>query len=580
MKQFVLAMVCLISVGLCVAMPQEAQAETATAVVDATRVRIGESLMLEVTADFSGARVEMPELEGFRVSPRGTGSSVQIINGTTTRAVTSRYLLVPTREGAFTIPAIPVSGAKSPVKTQPIAITVLPRDAQAAADDLWYVTAETSTPTPYVGEQMVWTFRFYTAARMRGGNLQRPSFEGFSSEDMGESRSFEKVMNGRRYVVHEVNVLLVPRKAGRQTIEPAMLTASLVVGKRRRSSDPFMDDFFGSSAVIEEKVLSTKPVTVNVKPLPPYKGESYFSGLVGRFSLSAKLEAGEVMAGDPVTLTVTVSGTGNIKEAGAPEIEVPKGMKHYGDTPVEEVALTGQGWSGKKVFKTALVPLESGRVEISPVRLVWFDPALSRYVTSASNPLAFDVKASESHESLEVFQAGGTPDVLRPKEAVKLKGLDILPLKVDADAVDTHGPMGLTGLLSCLGAPMGLFLLAHFFVGRMTRHVGMKETLMKRAQAEIRRAESAISDSDAYHKAIHTALTSVVGAMAGRSMEGVTGDEISSVVMSSTGDDAIAKESAAILEGVEAVRYGGGAQDEAARQAQVALLKRLAKGVK
>ncbi|MCG8471030.1 MAG: BatD family protein [Desulfobacterales bacterium] len=557
-----------------------AWAQSARAVVDTNRLRLGDSFVLEVEADFSGARVEMPELEGLRISPRGSQTSMQMINGTTTRKVTFRYLVSPLQKGRFTFPAIKVLGGKEPVYTQPLAIEVLGRDASSQADEPWRVSASVSNSSPYVGEPFVWTFRFQTAVRMQGGNLQRPSFDGFSSEEMGESRAFETVINGRRYIVHEVNVLLTPQKSGELTIEPAVLTASLEVGKRRRSSDPFFDDFFGSQALVKQKQLFTKPLAVKVKPLPAYTGEMPFSGLVGRFGLSATLEKETVAKGDPITLTVTIEGEGNIKDAGAPALPLPKGMKHYGDTPVEEISLGPSGWRGRKQFKTALVPLSPGVISLEPVRLVWFDPKVGRYVTSSSSSLSFVVEKRADEELVDAFQAVKTLPPLARKEAVKLKGLDILPVKVDADTILSEGPMGLGRFLAWLGGPVALFGVALLLIKRLTRSQGVSETLLKKAQAEIRTAESSTGDFDAYHKALHSALTLLLGAMAGRTMEGVTEDEIVKMVKNSTGDLGLAKASAAILTSVEAARYGGGARDDASRKEQVQVLKRLAKGMR
>lgn len=103
----------LVMVLLCGLGASAVYAEGAKAVVDTNRLRLGESLTLRVIADFKQARVEMPEVEGFRISSRGTNSRMQMINGQTTREVESLYLLMPVRAGAFTIPAIPVTGERA-----------------------------------------------------------------------------------------------------------------------------------------------------------------------------------------------------------------------------------------------------------------------------------------------------------------------------------------------------------------------------------------------------------------------------------------------------------------------------------
>ncbi|BCS96730.1 hypothetical protein DSLASN_23620 [Desulfoluna limicola] len=578
MKRMLSILVMVLLCGFC---PSAVYAEGARAVVDTNRLRLGESLTLRVIADFKQAYVEMPEVDGFRVTSRGTNSRMQMINGQTTREVESLYLLIPLKVGSLTIPAIPVSGGKSVVYTQPVVIQVDERSAPSPADQLWHVTAEVSNDAPYVGEQVVWSFRFQTAARFQNARLGKPSFEGFASEELGEGRAFEQVINGRRYAIHEVTLLLIPQKSGTLDIEPATLSVGIVTGRSRRSADPFFDDVFGGRNVVDQKLLTTEGLTVNVRPLPPYAGAGSFSGLVGHYSLSASLEKETVTAGDPVTLTVTVEGAGNIRDAVAPAISLPEGLKHYGDTPVEQITLGPRGWQGKKTFKTAIVPLKAGIVEIPPITLVWFDPATKSYRAESSGPLRLAVKENAAAEQVDVFRAGdsGVPLGMAKKE-VRLKGQDILPLKVNPDAVRHEPPMGMPRLLVWLCGPMGLFLLVVVGLKRFTRDLSVREKLVRRASEEIRAADKDVSDGELFYAKLHGALSAVMGAMAGRPVEGMTGEDIRRIVTAAGGSDEAAEQCVGILDSVEAARYGGGAEGEGGRKEKVQALARLMKEVK
>lgn len=573
---FIVVMGLLCGVGV-----SHAHAEGARAVVDTNRLRMGESLTLRVIADFDDARVAMPELADFRVSSGGTSSRVQIINGTTTREVESLYLLIPLKTGELTIPPIPVKGKGGVFHTRPVVVRVAERSAAETVDTPWRVTAEVSNDAPYVGEQLVWTFRFQTAARFQNARLAKPDFEGFSSEEMGEGRVFEQVINGRRYAIHEVNELLIPQTSGPLAIEPATLSAGLVTGRSRRSQDPFFDDFFGSRSVVEQKVLTTDGVALNVRPLPPYAGDAPFSGLVGDFSLTASLEKERVTAGDPLTLTLTIEGTGNIRDALSPIISLPQGMKRYGDTPVEAISLGPAGWQGKKTFKTAIVPLAAGTVTIPPVSLVWFDPVTETYRTQRTGPLRFEVAKNTAAEQVEAFRSEGVaPSPGAPKKEVRLKGRDILPLKVAPDAVRQEAPMGISPLLAWLGGPMGLSLLIVFGMKRFTRDLTVAQKLARKAAAQVKAAEKAQGDPALFYEKLHGALASVMGALAGRPVEGMTGGDIRRIVTEAGGGSERAEQCVAILESVEAARYGGGAEGEGDRRDKIRVLVQLMKEVK
>ncbi|SCY76111.1 BatD family protein [Desulfoluna spongiiphila] len=571
----------LLTILLCGLGASAVHAEGARAVVDTNRLRLGESLTLRVVADFDDARVHMPELADFRVSPRGTSSRMQMINGRTTREVESLYLLVPLRTGSLTIPAIPVKGRGVVVHTQPVTVRVAERGVASSTDQPWRVTAEVSNTTPYVGEQLVWTFRFQTAARFQNARLGKPDFEGFSSDEMGEGRAFEQVINGRRYAIHEVTELLIPQKSGAVDIKPASLSVSLVTGRSRRSQDPFFDDFFSSRSVMEQKLLTTDGVSLTVSPLPPYSGDASFSGLVGDFSFTASLEKEQVQAGDPLTLTLTISGTGNIRDAAAPLLFLPGGMKQYGDTPVEEIGMGPGGWQGQKTFKTAIVPLTAGTVTIPPVTLVWFDPKSGSYRTQRSGPLVFTVTENKAAEEVEVFQAGGSaPSMTGVKDEVRLKGRDILPLKVDPDAVTHRAPMSMTVFLAWLAGPLGLCLLVAFGLKRFTRDLSVAQALSRKAARAVKDAEKAVGDNDLFYEKLHVALAAVMGALAGRPVEGMTGEDIRGIVTGAGGRAEAAEACVAILSCVEAARYGGGSEGQGGRKEKLRVLGQLVKEVK
>ncbi len=127
------------------------------------------------------------------------------------------------------------------------------------------------------------------------------------------------------------------------------------------------------------------------KPLPPYAGNIAFSGLVGKFNLSAHLEDTQINVGDATTLSVTVEGTGNIMDAVFPQVVVPDAFKVYADTPEEEVRLEADGFTGSKVFRNALVAIKEGAYALGPFKLCYFDVAQGDYQVVAAP--AVSVKA-------------------------------------------------------------------------------------------------------------------------------------------------------------------------------------------
>ena len=85
-----------------------------------------------------------------------------------------------------------------------------------------------------------------------------------------------------------------------------------------RRRDPFTrffnDPFFGGVTQNKHKILSTKSIKMNTQPLPKKGKPNGFKNLVGQFSITATVGKESFDAGDTTTLTITVSGIGNVMD--------------------------------------------------------------------------------------------------------------------------------------------------------------------------------------------------------------------------------------------------------------------------
>ena len=74
--------------------------------------------------------------------------------------------------------------------------------------------------------------------------------------------------------------------------------------------DPFLQNIFG--ATVQRNVnVSSPDAEITVLPLPAQGRPADFGGAVGSFKISADLSTAKTTAGDPLTLRMHVSGTGN-----------------------------------------------------------------------------------------------------------------------------------------------------------------------------------------------------------------------------------------------------------------------------
>ena len=473
---------------------------TVSAYVDRTGVTLGESVQLRVTVgDAEEGSVDTGPITDFKVYPRGTSTSVQWINGKSSRKVIYSYMLIPTRSGTLTIPALAVAVDGRTLHTEPIEVTVDVQDNTQAPPkdrDVW-VTAQVSDENPYVGQQFSYTFKLIRAVEVSDARFSPPEFKGFTAKEIEDRKSYSKVINGRQCDVTEVQYMLIPKSPGPQVIDPAMLQLNILRPGQQRFRDP-LDDFFNNPFInrsqLEPRILHSASVNLNVRPLPPYDGSGSFSGLVGRFSLKAEAEKTDIKVGDSTTVSLTLAGKGNLPDAPVPELSAGDAFKVYTDNPTEEVHLTAEGYTGKRVFRTALVPVKAGSFTIPPVSLTYFDTQRQAYQTLATDPIRLQVTPGENVQAAPVAAAPDHQPALKKK--VQFTGRDILPPKQDLDALTPRRPLSPAAFALWLLLPMALFGAVTLFQRRRQGDAGPAGRMKARARQALKAADQAKGDQN------------------------------------------------------------------------------------
>jgi hypothetical protein len=541
-----------------------ADAATVRAVVDRNRATVGESITLRLTIEGGEGDVDLSGLVDFKTISRGTSSSFQMINGRTSRQLIHNYVLIPLKAGNLTIPAIPVTLGGKIHYTPPIGITVTKEPPADSGQRDVYVTAEVSAPEPWVGQQIVYTFRLFNAVQVADAKFQAPEFNGFTSEELEDRQSHRTVINGREFVVTEVIFILVPVKAGALEIEPAVLQVGLLQRNRRPRPFSGLDAFFGRSQMTT-RILETDPVAVYVKDLPPTPPGTLFSGLVGRFEIAASLDKATLRVGDSTTLAVTISGTGNIMDAPEPAIPAPPEFKAYADNPEAQIQPGQHGYSGNKIFRTALVPVKPGQYRIDPVLLTYFDVDAGGYRDISTS--AFDVTVSPSETAvndIDVFRAAPTPAPSLKKQ-VEFTGRDILPLKEELDALKPHRSLPPVWFALFMALPVLVFLTVRTVMQIAQKDDTPARVMTGRAKQALRTAASAgISDAD-FLSALYRALVSAILGKQGVMGTSLTWSETNARLIEIGWDTDAAAATARLLETIESFNYSGGNLDTETR---------------
>lgn len=480
--------------------------------LDRTSASINDSIYITVSVK-GKTFVSHPRLlgvENFSVRQAGSSSQMQIINGAVSSSKVFHYVLIPRKTGTFTIgPAVlDIGGQQYKSNTAIINIRGEEHGPQVAPtpneERTAYMTARVNKSNPYVGEQIVYTANFYTRIAFQNAQLDVPEFTGFWKEQLGDVKNTQKVINGRLWQVSTVSFALFPLESGELTIEKTTLSGDFVVAAKRPSSlfsNPFFDSFYDT----ERKRFSSKPVKINVKPLPTEGKPADFSGLVGNFSVSEEISSRKLEAGESTTLTVTVKGDGDLKKLSSPEIKNGS-FKIYDDKPIVKTMPTSSGLSETKIFKKAIVPLSPGQLTISSFKFSYFDPKKEEYIKIATSPIVLDVKPSSKPEQVIVSSGEGRGVV---KKELEVLGRDLSPVVKNAAALenDVLTDRILIFYLVIGVIPILLFIAAlawHFRLQKLREDSGYikRGKAFKKAQKSIKIIDK-LSGSEFFTKASH-----------------------------------------------------------------------------
>ena len=386
-------------------------------------VAVGDQFRLSYTVNTQKVKnFRAPSIKGFDVLMGPSRSySMQSINGNTTETLTFTYILLAQKEGEYTIPGATITANGDQMLSNSVKIKVLPADKTNSSqsgggqstsrssssgtsisnNDL-FITATASKTTAYEQEAILLTYKIYTVVDLRGfDNVKLPDFKGFHSQEVelpNDRRWGLEHYKGRNY--HSTiyrQFVLFPQQSGKLTIDAARFDAS--IEKMDAIDDPFEAFFNGGAGSIQiKKTLMTPKLTIDVKPLPAGKPAD-FSGGVGEFNISSSINSTKVKTNDAITVKVVISGTGNLKLVGEPEVKFPEDFEVYDPKVDSKFRLTNAGLSGNKVIEYLAIPRNAGTYKIPAIKFSYFDIKSRSYKTLTTEEYTVQVEKGAGNAS-------------------------------------------------------------------------------------------------------------------------------------------------------------------------------------
>ena len=432
----------------CASAQQQRQQPSVQAVAKPTEVFVGEPFSFEiaVSAAKPTKRPDMSHVLQFSVSGgdlhrRGGGTTTITINGRRTQQVSPVsyvfvYQLSAKRVGRLLIPAIDVVTDKGKLRTKPVQITV----KKPAETGDFKLRLLLSKPKCYVGEPVLVTVTWYVGKDVKGFQFSVPEladsdFHVIYPEPEIDQRQRDKylaarvggrevvaekgrgTLDGKTYLTVSFSKVLIPKRPGTFSLPQATVVAEVLVGYRQsRNRSPFggrvFDDFFGASrrGVYKRIVVPSDRPVLRVLDLPEAGRPANFAGHVGEYRIEASATPTEVNVGDPITLTIRLSGPPYLEHVSLPPLDAQESLSRDFKIPKEMAPGKQEGRS--KVFTQTVRASRAGVESVPPIELPFFDTRAGSYKVAKTEPIPITVNqtrvvtAADAEGSGPVTSAG------------------------------------------------------------------------------------------------------------------------------------------------------------------------------
>lgn len=364
----------------------------------------GEKTLMEI-------RVEGSQPDEMPVIPPVKGVDIEVLGiGPPRRVPGSRieygiqYLVSSYEVGVHVIPAIEVSTLGTTSRTAPLRIEIFdPSDLKwgeavskpdSISDTIPYAsiirvpegkffdnqTVETEMKI-YVPRDLARTVADWGVPEFKPDGLAAWRFE--AKDGRGEVN-----LLGQSYIAISYGTTMTALRSGPVTLGSATVRLTYV---------KMIFDRFAQRAEMQA-TLDIAEKSIDVIPLPDGAPVG-FDNVVGDFTIGTAFTQSDVVEGEPISVDVIVSGSGNLDLITAPQLLNPEGWKVY-DTSQTQRGEERRELEGSVVFKLLIRPLEI-KAAIPPFRLVYFDPKLEEYKTIVTEPIPLKMAPAVRNAGLE-----------------------------------------------------------------------------------------------------------------------------------------------------------------------------------
>ncbi|HEY2675398.1 MAG TPA: BatD family protein [Steroidobacteraceae bacterium] len=400
-----------------------ADAPLVYATIEPAQITLGESAVYTLTnMGDSTDNVALPAVSGLRFEIVGRRRQIEFINGITVPSSATIIRVTPQVAGIFTIPGVTpksqplvlqvnttpssanaprASGGVTPYRAPILSGATMPKGIRLTEDGSAFMRLEVPKRELYVGERVPIDIQL----GMRSGFVQHldglPRFTGddFTLNLTNSPDRSEESLDGQPFVLLTWHSEITVVKPGSFSFSAEMPITVRIRTRSRRDSilddqfgDPFLQNIFGATVPKDINVTSP-PAELKVLALPTEGRPPDFHGAIGTFSIESDVSPATADAGDPLTLRMRVTGSGNFDRVDSLMLEHIDQWKTY---PPKSSFRPSDPTShkGEKIFEQPLIALRPGVQTLPALTFTYFDPNTRRYETARTPPLSVKISPS------------------------------------------------------------------------------------------------------------------------------------------------------------------------------------------
>ncbi len=266
-----------------------------------------------------------------------------------------------------------------------------------------------------------------------------------------------ETLEGEAFTVYQTSFVIIPPDPGPFKIPAASVKAMI------REGTELKRDVFGRvirTPKLKRIFAASKPLQISVESLPSDNRPVYFTGAVGRFQINTSIEHTRVKVGDPVELSIKITGEGRYEVIEPPLLTE---SKEFGENfSISTNLQPGDIQPDGVLFKQTIRPRHDHITRIPSIKFSYFNPLLETYQTIESKPIPLKVLATGKVKKEDVIVHSGP--VSREVQSFTREGKGIFANYMFEDALE---PQTLNwSWLLLLFFPPGLYIAALVYSNR------------------------------------------------------------------------------------------------------------------